>query len=90
MPIFLALDVLTKLYAKDLQLGISIIQVNMCNSFAQRSRRMKLKGFKNLMRSGLFCKKRRNSNGSRFVHLIVTVKKIISAELTPMKMMTAV
>ena len=51
---------------------------------------MKLKGFKNLMRSGLFCKKRRNLNGSRFVHLIVTVMKIIFAELTSMKMMTVV
>ena len=81
---------LTKLYAKDLQLGISTIQANMCNSFAQKSRRMKLKGFKNLMRSGLFFKKRRNLNGSKFVHLIMTVKKIISAELTSMKMMTAV
>ena len=84
------MDVLTKLYAKDLQLGISTIQANMCNSFAQRSKRMKLKGFKNHMRFGLSYKKRRSLNGSRFAHLIVTVRKIISAELTSMKKMKVV
>ena len=51
---------------------------------------MKPKGFKNLMRFGLFYKKRRSLNGSRFAHLIVTVRRIISAEHTSMKRMKVV
>ena len=50
---------------------------------------MKLKGLKNLMRSGLNMNSKRILSGSRFVHLMMTVKKIISAELTSKKMMKA-
>ena len=51
---------------------------------------MKLKAFKNRMRFGLYKRKRSTSSGSRFAHLIVTAKKIISAELTSMKKMKVV
>ena len=81
---------LTKLFAKDLQLGISTMEANMCNTSVQRSKRMKLKALKNRLRFGLFKKKRSTMIGNKSVHLTMTVKKIITTDHISMKMMTVV